>query len=135
MIGTATAGVMPVTHQETWRAMASRSLAVRMPQNSKPYWWAAVWASIDTSDAGHRHRVEALRHAAGRLRSAGDLGQRLGDVVEEADADLLEAAVALVGGEVHHAEHGAVLVPELEEGVDQLERRGEGVGARPTTRR
>ncbi len=112
--------------------MASRSLAVRMPQNSKPYWWAAVWASIDTSDAGHGHRVEALR---ARRRSAcdraGDVGQRLGDVVEQADADLLEPAVALVGGEVHHPEHRAVLLPELEEGVDELERRGEGVGARP----
>ena len=107
-----------------------------MPQNSKPYWWAAVWASIDTSDAGDRHRVEALRaRRPSACDAAGDVGQRLGDVVEEVDPDLLEPTVALVGGEVHHPEHRAVVVPELEEGVDQLERRGEGAAARSTNPR
>ena len=122
---------MPVTDQETWRAMASRSLAVRMPQNSKPYWWAAVWASIDTSGRPRPSGRGPWARRPSACDAAGDVGQRLGDVVEEADADLLEPAVALVGGEVHHAEHRAVVLPEREERVDQLERRGEGVGAGP----
>ena len=115
--------------------MASRSLAVRMPQNSKPYWWAAVWASIDTSEPATAIGSRPLGTPPSACDAAGDVGQRLGDVVEQVDADLLEPTVALVGGEVHHAQHGRWSLPELEERVDQLERRGEGVGARSTSPR
>ena len=120
-------GVMPVTPHDTWRAIASRSLAVRMPQNSKPYWWAAVWASIETSDAGHRHRVEALRKPPPTCDPPGDVGQRRRDVVEEAHTDLLEATVALVGGQVHHPEHRSVVVPERQDAVHQRQRGLEGL--------
>ena len=97
--------------------------AVRMPQNSKPYWWAAVWASIDTRMPADAIGSSAWREPPVGLRRAGDVGQRVGDVVEQADADLLEATVALVGGEVHDPQHRPVVVPEREERVDQRERR------------
>ena len=101
---------------------------MRMPQNSKPYWWAACGRASTRASPPTAIGSRPLGTPAAAWDRRGDVGQRLGDVVEEADADLLEPAVALVGGEVHHPEHRAVVVPEGEEGVHELERRGDRLG-------
>ena len=57
------------------------------------------------------------------LQLVDDPGQLGGDRVEQAHPDVAEAAVTLLGAEVDDAEHGPVLVPELEERIGQVERR------------
>ena len=52
-----------------------------------------------------------------------DLGERLGELVEQAGADLAEPLVALVGGEVDDPQHAAVVLPEVEHAVDERARR------------
>ena len=63
------------------------------------------------------------------LRVADHVGERERHFVEQPGADLAEALVAFVGGEVDHPQDMAVLVPEVEELVDERDR---GVVAGPS---
>ena len=59
------------------------------------------------------------------------VGQRHRDLVQQTRADLVEAAVAFLGRQIHDPQDRPVLVPELEEAVTQLCRGGDACLALP----
>ena len=129
------AGVIPVTPHDTWRAIASRSLAVRMPQNSNPYWCAAVWASIETSvpatAIGSSPAGSPPATCEARVTSASALVMSLR---RRTRIFWKRASPSSVAKSITRST-GPVILPEGEEGIDEGERGLEAPAPRPMSRR